>query len=359
MIYIVYLTINTINRKIYVGVHSTEDNIFDGYIGNGINIYRPSTNSFPKTAFQRAVKKYGFNAFQRITLFRCDTMKEALEIEAIIVDEKFLKRGDVYNMKLGGEVTPDCSKEIHQYDLNGKFMASYKSIEVAARELGCSPMSISYAHINNTISFNCLWSTEKQEELNILEYKNIPQDKIIYKYDISGKYLSYYRNSTEASKELNIEARTVRANAVLNYKTGKYYISYEKFDVLPIKERETKINVPVYQYELNGKFIREFSSVKNVTEELGIDKKGLTTYINRSGSYKGFQWSYTKLDSMENVEAKSKSSLPKRISQYTKEGELVKIWDTFSECREHFPNVRKVLSGITSQCKGFVFKYTD
>lgn len=39
MKYIVYQTINTVNNKIYIGVHGTEDpETFDGYIGNGIDI---------------------------------------------------------------------------------------------------------------------------------------------------------------------------------------------------------------------------------------------------------------------------------------------------------------------------------
>jgi hypothetical protein len=155
--HIVYLTINTKNRKIYIGVHSTEnDTIFDGYIGNGINIYQPSTNNFPKTIFQKAVKKYGFDSFQRITLFRCATKEEAYDIEATIVSDNFLLREDVYNMKLGGFVSPDCSIEIHQYDLNGNYLQSWPSIKTASKELGCSDMSISYAHINKTISHKSL-----------------------------------------------------------------------------------------------------------------------------------------------------------------------------------------------------------
>ena len=37
MKYIVYLTTNTANKKIYIGVHRTETPYdFDGYLGNGI-----------------------------------------------------------------------------------------------------------------------------------------------------------------------------------------------------------------------------------------------------------------------------------------------------------------------------------
>jgi hypothetical protein len=39
---IVYLTVNTVNKKIYIGIHDTENpDKFDGYIGNKINIFQP------------------------------------------------------------------------------------------------------------------------------------------------------------------------------------------------------------------------------------------------------------------------------------------------------------------------------
>lgn len=42
MKYIVYLTRNVKNNKIYIGVHKTENpDIFDGYIGCGVNIFLP------------------------------------------------------------------------------------------------------------------------------------------------------------------------------------------------------------------------------------------------------------------------------------------------------------------------------
>lgn len=358
MYYIVYLTINTKNRKIYIGVHSSQTEEFDGYIGNGLNVYKPSTNNFPKTIFQKAVKKYGFDAFQRITLFKCSSMEEAYGIEATLVNEEFLLRSDVYNMKLGGIVTPDCSIEIHRYDLNGNFIQSFKSIKDASRELGCSDMSISFAHINKSISFGSLWSTEYFEELDTTLYKNVPQDKVIYKYDINGKYLSDYSNNAELKKELNCSRESIRDAAQVGRICKGYYLSYEKLNKFIVKEKNiTDPNSKVYQYDLKGNFIREFKNCDEVAAVLNINKSALRTKIAINKSYKKFQWSYEKFDKLEDVEKSSLSSVPKKVIQYTLNGEFVKTWETYSKCREEFPNVGKVLRGITSQCKGYYFKY--
>lgn len=359
--HIVYLTINKINRKIYIGVHQTEnDEIFDGYIGNGINIFQPSTNKSPKTLFQKAVKKYGFDSFIRVTLFRNLSEKEAYEIESVLVNEDFLTRDDVYNMKLGGIVAPDCSIEIHQYDLNGNYLKSWKSIDTASKELGCSGMSISYAHINKTISMNSLWSTEKLDVLNISTYKNIPQDKPVYKYDKNGKYLSYYRNSSEVAKELNTSRENVRDAIHSKYLCKKYYLSYEKFDKFIIEEKIKRSSEDkIYQYDLKGNFIKEFKNCEDASIQLNISKKSLQSKAASNKPYKGYQWSYEKLESLNNIENKSLSSKPNQVEQYTLEGEYIKTWETYSECRKKFPNVGKVLRGITKKCKGFTFKYKE
>ena len=64
--FIVYETTCLVNNKIYVGVHETENpDIFDGYIGNSINIFnRKYAIENPKFPFHYAVKKYGFHNFK-------------------------------------------------------------------------------------------------------------------------------------------------------------------------------------------------------------------------------------------------------------------------------------------------------
>ena len=98
MKYIVYQTTNLINNKIYIGQHKTKDpNIFDQYLGCGIKVNMPSSYENPCSPLQYAVKKYGVKNFKRTTIAVFDTLEEALELEAKIVNYEFLKRKDTYN----------------------------------------------------------------------------------------------------------------------------------------------------------------------------------------------------------------------------------------------------------------------
>ena len=81
----------------------------------------PSTYKKSKTPFQYAVNP---KSFKRYTLHICDTPEEAYAIEALIVDENFVKRKDTYNATLGGGSAPDTSIEIFQYDFDGNFIKS-------------------------------------------------------------------------------------------------------------------------------------------------------------------------------------------------------------------------------------------
>ena len=123
--YIVYITTNLKNNKIYVGVHGTRTPYeFDGYLGNGIYAHQPSTYQHGKYPLHKAVHKYGPKNFRRATLKVYDTVEDALHLEELIVDKEFLKRDDVYNVVEGGGYPADCSIETYQYALNGDFIKS-------------------------------------------------------------------------------------------------------------------------------------------------------------------------------------------------------------------------------------------
>lgn len=52
---------------------------------------------------RRAIEKYGVENFEKTVLFECSSAEEMNAKEAEIVNEDFIARDDVYNIKLGGE----------------------------------------------------------------------------------------------------------------------------------------------------------------------------------------------------------------------------------------------------------------
>lgn len=89
MIHYIYKITNTINNKVYVGIHST-NNINDGYMGSGV-------------ALKSAFKKYGLSNFTKEVIQTANTREEVSNLETQIVTEEFCKLTTNYNLKTGGD----------------------------------------------------------------------------------------------------------------------------------------------------------------------------------------------------------------------------------------------------------------
>ena len=95
----IYKTTNLINRKIYVGQHST-DKLEDGYIGCGIYGQSDATENI---LFHRAVRKYSYKNFRREIIEFCESEDELSNREIFWIRE--LKSQDStigYNISRGG-----------------------------------------------------------------------------------------------------------------------------------------------------------------------------------------------------------------------------------------------------------------
>jgi len=88
MFYILYQVTNTVNGKIYVGVHKTKK-LDDGYMGSG-------------KVINSAIKKYGIENFTRVILEQFENSTAMFAREKEVVTEEFLAREDTYNLRRGG-----------------------------------------------------------------------------------------------------------------------------------------------------------------------------------------------------------------------------------------------------------------
>lgn len=218
--YIVYLTTNLVNGKIYVGLHKTEDpDKFDGYIGNGIYVTQPYTYEHAKTAFQCAVKKYGPKNFKRTVLAVFNTESEASDLEEQIVNESFLARDDVYNMIL----KPSTVTQIYCYSKDGSYIKEFKNCTKACNELNvcCSSLKKSIVLgicVQNQYYFSTIKAASYSEAKT--QYIKI---RPVYKYDLqTGTFIEGY--NTQAEAELKNPKSNITKSIRLKENDGNGFI---------------------------------------------------------------------------------------------------------------------------------------
>lgn len=138
----IYKTINLLNGKFYVGLHST-NNLDDGYLGSG-------------TTLLKAVNKYGKDNFKREILEFCDCREDLVDREMYWIQQlDALNREIGYNIRLdaassgfyGKGFTEESKEKLRQANLGKKQSIStinkrvksrvgYKHSEETKRKIG-------------------------------------------------------------------------------------------------------------------------------------------------------------------------------------------------------------------------------
>lgn len=356
MKYIVYQTINTVNNKIYIGVHKTENpDIFDGYIGNGVIITSPSSYMNPNTPFQYAVKKYGTSVFKRTILKVFDTAEEAFTLEKELVNYDFIKRKDVYNSALGGGGGNQAFVTIYQFTLDGKFIKKWNSIIEAAEFLGVYHNAITRAEKFKGSCKGFLWS--RNDTINISEFSYTKGGTICYKYDgETGKYLDMYNSLTEAAKCNNLLLQTLERAVKGGYKyNGNYYSTslLEEYNGKPKVSLKNKI---LYIYNLDGEYITELHNGSEICEFFNIKStNAITTSIRLERPYREWQFSFEKVDKMPKII--SKKNIKKRVGRFTLGGDLIEEFDSIESAKKTWGSgVARCVRGQQQQCKGYLFR---
>lgn len=358
--YIVYQTINLVNNKIYIGVHKTNPTIFDGYIGNGVNINYPSTYMNPKYPFQFAVKKYGTANFRRTTLYTFDNERDAYIKEEELVNLDFVQRNDTYNCILGGNVRPlfYYRHKIYQFDSNGNLVKEWEDVYECSSFLETWKESIYQAIQSKNRLYGYYWSFDS--EINVSEYSNPNNPQKVYKYTKAGKCIEIYQSITQAAKQNNYEPSALYNRIKEGALTKGYYYSltlYDEFAPAPKLQLKGKI---IYVYDLDGNFI-EAVEYKNIHSYLGVcSNKRISTYIKTKTPIEGKQLRLEKFDKIDPYVKKNKSKV---VLVYKLNGEFIGEFESINKvCRElNLDNstVNKVLRGVNKSTKGYTLKIKD
>lgn len=363
MKYIVYLTVNKQSKvnglnRIYIGVHQTQNpEIFDGYIGCGVYINQPSTYIYGKTPFQKAVKKYGVQAFEREVLYIYDTAEEAYKKEEELVNLDFIKLSHVYNACLGG-IMNKLSKPLFQFDLEGNLVKKWDYAEEAYSFYNIPREQFNYAVYDKHPLLDFLWSREPS--INVSEYTTTAwgSPEVTHLYNKDGKWLGEFISRKECGEYLGLSKETI-SKAVLQQSLlqKQYYVSNKLVDLFIPKPRKQHQSDLIFVYDENSQLIGQGVG-KAIMPIIGLhswkDIHDIFRYKN--GWYKNYYLSKTPVEQVPEKEWKNRTS----VDVYDKYGNFIETLGTLKEVKQKYnvPSAKiKNLELGDRYYEEYIFKY--
>lgn len=239
--YIVYLHLNKINGKAYVGITSKNPPT----IRWGKNGYNYKENIL----FYRAIKKYGWDSFEHLILNEGLTLEEAQEKEKeLILYYKDKKKS--YNISDGYDaIGKGRHKRINVYTKEGKFINTYESI------------------YQTSLIFN-IPDTYICECANLYrDIRYIKEFIFLFDGDSIDERLDAIKEAAEKKKHFSKEhcqnISQARKGTKLSEETKKKIGDSRK------GKPNIKNRVPIVMLSAEGNFIRKFDCVKDAAIYLG------------------------------------------------------------------------------------------
>lgn len=280
----VYIHINKINNKVYIGITSRPPENRWGKEGNHY-----TKNNQP--VFYNAIQKYGWDGFEHNILAENLTETEAkqMEIELIALYKSNCRRYKNpefgYNMTDGGDGSNGraCTEETKR-----KISAKAKG-RVVSDEL---KQKFSEIYSDNGNPFYGRKHTEETKKY-LSELRSIP----VIQFNLFGEYIQEFSSGRMASNATGVDETTINDCCLRkpHCKSGGGFLWMYKKDYIAGTQICYQNNhfKPVVQLDKNGNFIAEYSSIKDASQLTSVRDTGIIACCR--GKYKtsgGFQWMY-------------------------------------------------------------------
>ena len=198
--HLLYRVKNEQTLKEYIGVHST-DNIEDGYMGSG-------------TLLKKDIKQFGVGAFSREIIDVFENREDLLVAERILVDDKYLRTANTYNMVYGGGGIK-TTKEKRQ--LFTKSIYSKKANELTIKSEKFSKYNENYQYIFDFSkaqivkpNYNRGAIAEKVMDFIVDNFRQVEEDTTIlwnnlYTNDVAKKFILNLLNYKGVQGVINVD----------------------------------------------------------------------------------------------------------------------------------------------------------
>lgn len=185
------------------------------------------------------------------------------------------------------------------------------------------------------------------------------QAKEVYKYGLDGRFLGKYGSIVEASPNDDVLRSNISACCKGKIKTAGGYIWSYKFEEIDVKAHEADLGYPVYQYDIDGKFLKKYENAQIAADETKIDHSNICSVCRGERlSTGGYIWSY-KYELLEPNEILSKRHA--KVYQFDRNGNLIKEWNSVKEASQSLQinseYIRACCNGTKKIVSGYIWSY--
>ena len=198
--------------------------------------------------------------------------------------------------------------------------------------------------------------------------------KPIYQYDLDGNFVAKYPSSMEAERVTGIPNSNICAccKGKHAYAIGFQWKYYKRKQISPIPEERRSINYKgtnlhkkrVYQYTLDGTYIRRYDSLSSASNITGIDFRTISECcLGRKDSCRGYQWTYTYVPRMKKLDKKHRIKERRVINLLDTLGNVLQTYDSIVDASRNLnipgTDICKVCRGKLKSTRGHRFCYAS
>ena len=306
--YTVYIHINKINNKKYIGI--TRQNPMVRW-ANG--------EGYRTQPFYHAIQEYGWDGFEHLILYENLTYEEACEIEKELISEYDTNdRNYGYNVSKGGEqVIKKYGKDVHtnktvyQYSFLGDYIQSFKSVVETVDYLGVENIhastnisSCARKNGNHNSAYGFIWSYEylgeKIEPYSLSEAYGKSQRIKIYQYDLNGQFIQAFESITIAANALGVSSTSISEALDLPYRKScefqwRTYLNEKGIEpYMKDPNRNDNLKKKIVRISKNDLVATIYDGLSDAKEDMNLsDTSGISDVLikNRPSAY-GYFWFY-------------------------------------------------------------------
>lgn len=302
----IYIMTNLITHKQYVG--QTMHTITDRY-----KHHIHEAKFYKDTMYiHESMRKYGFDNFSvdELMCIEVNTKQELSEKlnqwEKHYIQTYNTLKPNGYNLSIGGSGLKEKGKIlVDEYDLDGNYIKTHNSLIDAARSVGSNRhTSISRCcNGKNKFAFQRVWRFhgepfDKYEAPNKFFAERKYKLAKIDQYDLNGNYIKTFESISSACRELHVSESSSHISECCMGKLHSIYGYIWRYHNQLLGDYSDSRTVSINKFDLNGNFIKCYSSLKEACLDIGKDYNDTVSGNirkcckgERNTAYK-FKWEY-------------------------------------------------------------------